>query len=555
MQKKKPSGLTKKIPAIFEGLPDIDSLGQKEARVQPPAKGQARNQVLLVEVNVSGVKAIMTRIEARNCVVLKTYVSKWEGSGGVPDSSVLKPALEKCLREFGLLKPVPCRLLVRGNSSTMLKVDKPDAPAAQLKDALIWQLAEKLSFPVERSEICYQENQGMVTVAAMDVEIRDRVLEAFHALHLHPEKVMPLAVLYEGLQQKRSALGVQKVRVVDLSEDQVSMVIFTRARFQFMREAPYGYEQILKAMKGTLMVESAPITIDYKEAHALLSEFGLPTPDLVLNPQEPIFEKITQEMRSTLAQFQKQSPSEKIEAICLSGLGESIKGMDQYLANQLNLPVRRLDLKNQDARLDGGWAGVLGLGYVQDTPFNFAALEDSLKPKFEKMGALLKRLTFLSVMGVAGMAFFLGSVTAAKSKQLADQTAKFSTIASDSQKMAALDMLKARIQQRQAVLSAEMPKAFYFGGAFREISQLMPAALQLSGLSYEASPAASLTFTGKVLPGTSEPDVVISGFLKTLNNSPFFKRSVLDSRSEEEQQKVAEFVIRTDLVPPAQGAA
>lgn len=564
--KKKPSGLAKKVPAIFEGLPDIEELGKARAPLSVAGPEAAKHATLLIETGVSGIKAILAKIDPKNCSVLKTSTAKWPApAAGTPEPGAVKAAIEKCLLELGVTGVLPVRLLIRAGGIYMSKTEKPDAPASQMKDALIWQLAEKLTFPVERSEICFQENQGAVTVAAMDIEVRDAVLESFHAASLHPEKIIPLPVLYESLQQKRGMQGGQTSLVLDLSEDQVSMLVFSRGRFQVMREAPYGYEQVVKAMKGTLMVDNAAIVIDSREAEALLSEFGLPTPNLAQNPQEPklsqlsarirpVFEKVCQEVRSTLVQFQKMAPSEKIEEICLSGVGEGIKGLDQYLANQLNMPVRRLDLKQFDSRLDAGWAGVFGLGLTGSTAFNFAAAEDSLKPRFEKAAATLKRVTFLSVLAVAVLAVSLGMVEAGKKRQFAKRTEQFTALTTQSQKIAIMDIVKNQITGRRELYKAEMPQAFHFGAIFREITHLVPSVLLLTKITYDAEPVPAISFTGKVVSGTADPDGAISDFLKMLNNSPFFGKSGLESRSVSEEQKSVEFTIRADLVPPVEGA-
>lgn len=569
--KKKPSGLAKKIPAIFEGLPDVEDLGRRgpgSVAVQAPSAKPAKNPLLLMEAGVSSFKAALVQVESKKIMVGGLFSTKFVNSdpSGMPEPAVLKPILEKCLQEFRLTRPVPSRLLVRGSGTSMLRTEKPDAPAKQIKEALVWQLAEKISFPVERSEICYQEQAGTMLAAAMDMQVRDKVLESFHAAGIFPEAIVPLPVLYEPFQQKKTLAGSPNVLIVDLAESQCSLVLFLKGRFELFREAPYGYEQVLKAMKGTLMVENTAITIDSQEAEALLAEFGLPTPNLVIDPQEPklsqlsarirpVFEKIVQEIRSTLTLSQKQMPAEKIEEICLSGAGEGLKGFDQYLANQLSMPVRRMDVKIWDSRLDGSWAGIIGLGLTGSTPFNFAPFEDAIKPKLDRAASVVRMLTVWSALALAAAGFLMGSALAVKAKALAAQKKNFSALVNQNQKIAWLETLKNQVAQRRQLLEAEALKPMHHGAVFREISRLMPPDLLLTQISFQAGPAAEAAFSGRVLPGSENADSVISGFLEKLNQSPFFDRSALDSRSADPEKGTIEFLVRADLVPPEEGHA
>ena len=262
----------------------------------------------------------------------------------------------------------------------------------------------------------------------------------------------------------------------------------------------------------------------------------------------PLFEKIIQEIRSTILQHQKQSPSEKIEEICISGAGESIKGFDQYLANQLNFPVRRLDAKRFDAGLDASWAGVLGLAFLPDSPFNLTSEEDSLLPRFRALAGIFKRMTLLGLALFFILAAVGGVSLSAKKGILAGRLKQFAELNQANQTMIQIQNLKMSNDQAKNLLRANTSPLFYHGAILRELSHLVPDGVVLNEAAFESTPTAAMTLSGKVLPSAGNPDSVISGFLGQLNQSPFFDHSGLQSRNGKKDEKDTLFVAQADLV-------
>lgn len=567
LPKKKPSGLAKKVPAIFEGLPDIEELkNERSAGIQTPGHSGSLEQgkiLLLFEFTSSLLKALLVRYDGKNMSVLKL---KSYPLDSLPDTKKMNlPSLEKsldeCLKEFRVPEKTEVRIIVHGDSVFLGKTEKPAGPKKQIRDAVIWQLSEKASFPFENSDIRYHERGGMLTVAAIETEWRESFLNLFHSRNIYPELIALMPLAFEALQQKKGVLGIKNILLLDMGEDQSSLMIFQKGQFVMEREGPYGVEQVLRSMKGTLVVEEQTLTIQYTDAKALLSEFGLPTANLAPDPLEPklsqlsarvrpIFEKLIQEIRSTILQYQKQSPSEKIEEICLTGTGESIKGFDQYLANQLNFPIRRLDVKRFGGALDGGWTGVLGLTFLNGSPFNLTSIEDALLPRFRYAAEILKRATLAGVVVFAVLAVIAGVSLNAKKQGLSRKEKNFQELNQENKTMLQIQNLKTSNEQRKNLLRLGTPASFFHGAVLRELSRVMPDGVILTSAAFKMSPVPSLKLSGKVIPSAGNPDTIISEFLVKLNRSPFFDHSGLDSRNGEENQKDIFFVIQMDLVKP-----
>jgi len=84
-----------------------------------------------------------------------------------------------------------------------------------------------------------------------------------------------------------------------------------------------------------------------------------------------------------------------------------------------------------------------------------------------------------------------------------------------------------------------------------ELTYRVSPSMTLQRMSYSRHPEATMGFYGNVHTQDGSEDRVVSQFLDSLNQSPFFDSSTLESRigSDHEQQALLEFSIRTSLVP------
>jgi hypothetical protein len=355
MAKKKPIGLSKQVPAIFEDIPDLHAAanppksgagaGPKHKKSSTP-KARARACRLLFEIRQYTLYALLLNISKGGCQVLKMGkfpldLRNPRQSAHPPEEilAALTSATTQCLEAF---KPLPAHaafLLLRGEGIAMMRLDKPEVPAQELHDAIVWQLADKLSFSIEHSELIHEAHDHYVLAAVVEKAYRDALLKAFHAAGIYPEIVTLLPFAYESLNKKHSFFPARSILLIDISEEQSTLLIFQRGNLHSFRDVPLGEESILQAMQGVLILDDKQVTVNYEEARALLAQFGLPTVDLMPNPEEPklsqisarvrpIFEKIKSEIQSSLGQFQRLSPADKIEEIWLAGKGVEIKGMD-----------------------------------------------------------------------------------------------------------------------------------------------------------------------------------------------------------------------------------
>lgn len=576
MSSKKSTGLSKKIPAIFQGIPDINS-GPSQSPLGPGlpsslfsrSRKPAANPLRIVfEVGEASFKmGILARKDSHLWEPLQTFKKYFEPSSDGKfkrDFVALGTTLKEWIEKFPGIPFHECRLLLTGKGIFVGEEEKPAGPRKTIRDSLVFQLAEKCPFPVEESTLLFEAKEKTVSVVAVQNSLKDTVLSLFHEKGIYLHLVTTLPVVYESIRPY--GLPDSNFLLMDLGRSQTSMILFRKGEFYAMRDVVGGGEQITRAMMGTFVVEDSQIVISYEEAARLKETLGLPTADLLANDGEvklsqlaarirPIFEKLVSELRSSLFVFQKQFPTEKIETLVLTGGGAQLKGIESFLTKQLNMPVQLLNTEKIHPQLDLSLVPLIGLGCANEKRFNFAAVEDRWKPKLEGVRNFLKVGSFMSLvlltLGGAWFGWKLGNAQ----KELHHQEMQYQGLTAEAQKMEELNALLKAIAERREWLRMQIGSSGpNVESVLLELSHLTAPAVILKKLIYQTQTAPSMNFEGWVQEGPRSPDLMLAEFLEAINASPFFYGSILESRdSQSPSGKAVEFLIRTQLVAPLEG--
>lgn len=588
---KKTSGLSKKVPAIFQDLPDIDHGTSRPEPLssQAPRPVWAEGFRLISSLGRFLPQTHRTRFlfevggaSAKVLIFEHQGPSDWKyigserfryasapagGSSGGTES--LGKWLKDLVSRYGVPGSFEVRLLLRGKGVYLTVIPKPEAPAKTIKDAVIWEIAEKLSFPVEESKILYEERGDRFLVAALHNPFFQEILTPFHEAQVYPSLVTVLPVAYEALHRRYRLLSSRNILLIHLGGKKTYLMVYREGRIFSWREIEIGGEGITSAMMGTLVVEDKQVVINYEDAETLKKAIGLPTPDLMPNPEEPklsqlaarirpIFEKLVLEVRGTLLQFQRQFPSDRIEEIQLAGGGAQLKSLDAYLSSQLHMPVQKLDSEKIEGATDLSDAALAGLQYVEGRCLNFALPEDSLRPRCEKLrdylkfGSLPLAIVLAVLWGVTGIRTWFTRM------ELAREERRLYALGPVAEKIREIEKINRQIKEEKQLLERGIPQGALFGSVMREISQVVPPQVVFQEMKYErkgnqdAFP--KMRISGEIDPSASAPDLVLSRFLEELNRSPFFASAKLVSRTGSGYKTGGEtglqFVVETTLVLP-----
>jgi hypothetical protein len=180
--------------------------------------------------------------------------------------------------------------------------------------------------------------------------------------------------------------------------------------------------------------------------------------------------------------------------------------------------------------------------------FNFAGIEDILKPRFEKAVLVFKKsfiLLLVFMLLFAGITWAKKTIASVRYKNLKDV---YMEIGANEQTMAEVDGLIDKITQlhgaRKNSVSPELP----IGRALKEITLLIPQAITFKEIEFNEEESV-LAISGTILQSRRSQDIVLSGFIESLENSIYFEHTKLESRSASEADpNQIDFVIATQLV-------
>lgn len=210
-----------------------------------------------------------------------------------------------------------CSTLLGAGEYQLLSVEAPNVPADELKTAVGWRLKDMIDFPVGEATIDVLDipadknapvrNQTMFAVAA-----RNSVIGPRQALFSDSKLVLSVIDIPEMAQRNISALLEQEGRgVAVLSFD---------------------------AGGGLLTVTFAAELYLSRRIDVSLSQLLDTDPD----KQHQCYDKITLELQRSLDHFDRQFHFIAVSKLVLAPTGA--EGLHEYLANNMYMPVEKLDL-------------------------------------------------------------------------------------------------------------------------------------------------------------------------------------------------------------------
>lgn len=577
MSRKKPSGLSKKVPAIFQGLPDLGEQAKEPASARPSAgegsftpaaalKGR-RKVRFLFEIEEKGIRSLTEWQKGNDWEILKTsdfffgldYDEKrmWE------DDRLAK-WIDDLKSEFETSELWDVRLILNGQGTYLTQIPRPAVTkASEFRNTVLWDIAEKIPFPAEESLIQFADAGKNVLVGAVQHAVLDPIVDFFHDSEIYPSVITMLGITYQTLNNRFYLYTPGNTLVMHIGRTQTTIMVFLGGRIQFSREIPLGEDHITESMMGTLALQDSQVVIDYEQAQTIKETIGLPTPDLMPNPEEPklsqlaarirpIFEKWVSEIRISILQFQRETGGEAVQQIVLSGQGSNLKTIDNYFSVQTGLPTRKLEIDKTAVESMRAMASLIGLRYAPAGFLNFAPSEDRWRPEFRTWAGRIRKGSVV-LAALIGVLFLITQFqVAAAHIELGILQKKFNKLGPTAQKMQELDENIRIIGERREEIRTQLGVTPYWGGMLREVSNLVPSGMVLSEIKMDETVPGVLLFRGTILSGEARysADQTLARFLEKLNSSPFFENANLDLRQtvSDKQAEGIEFVVRANIV-------
>ena len=463
------------------------------------------------------------------------------------------------------INPQKVTIAVSGPRVVIRHITVPLMPKNELKEAVKWQTKKLIPFPLDRAVLDFQllgeiVSEGTskfdIVVAAADRELVENQLAIIKEAGLTPGGISTISNALWHSFQKIPEAGKELTAIIDIGATKTSINILKDNRLKFTREISTAGNSFTNAIEEAATLEGN--SLDFEEAEEIKKEYGIPKPDnekvkdnnITLQKisfgMRPVLERILLEINQSFEFYNGQFKEEKLKKIFLSGGGARLKGLKEYLTDQLGIEIELL-IPFKDMTSNFAIATGLAMGKAE---------EINLLPEEYSLGTRML-LQIRAPVVFACLVFILLSflyikmnVTSEKyRKDLSLKEKKLALLQSDSIRLFQLEENRKRLKKEKALISKVVLDQPFWGEILKEISHIIPAETTLTALSFRTKEAEKeIQLEGVAFGEDSEIVKSIIEIIEGMEKSPFFSDiQLFSSRENNEYNKQGanfEFVCR-----------
>jgi len=513
--------------------------------------------VIGIDVGTSSVKVVqMADVDGAMTIIKSAMVDVGGFSGSHEDVlAALKTALA------GIeTKGARVVAMVNCPETCTRKIVIPNMPKKEIAEAVRWEAKSSIPFSIEEAlmdfEILGEESERgvkklIIAVAATPKETVDKLLSLFFKAGIEVSAMIPISV---GLQNL-IALSIMKreatIAVVEMGASVTELNIYRGGQMAFSRKLPIAGNDITKSMTSALMSAQGKVELSMEEAEKTKKEQGIPSgketelvegkilPSQILSLVRPCAEHLAGEIERSLDFYREESRGGRVSKIVLFGGGASLKGLSEFLYNELEIEIE-----------------------IGDAFEHIKALEDTVKDE-KKTGSRFN-LAVGAVLNKAGKINLAPIEVKEKTKRFIENVS-FEIIAvvvivsalllyagmrvklhGFGQKMAAARLEERALTPQLEKLRADMvindilKDEPYWEDVFKEISNVIPSRIYLTNMDMEEG---VVRLEGDILQGDQDTQAVLSQFMLTLEEGIFQDVSLVTAQKREGPLNVSEFEI------------
>ena len=490
-----------------------------------------------------------------------------------PSADVVAESIKELVREENI-KARKVTIGVSGPHVAIRRMSLPAMPKKELKEAVRWEARKFISFPPEKIIVDFQilgeivedgaKNLDLM-VAVAEREFIENLLAIIKEAGLRTAGVgtIPHALWHSMQTIPGARQGI--TALIDIGATKTSINIVKDNKLEFSREIATAGNAFTKAIEEVATEEGA--ALDFAGAEEIKKEYGIPKKEDVEGAKgrvplqkisfamRPVLERLLTEITRSFEFHKGRLEEERVGRIFISGGGAGLKGLKEYMADQLGTDVELLR-PFEDMASSLVIATGLALGKAKE--INLLPEELRLIP-----GVLLKRyapvvLACLAAFVLFGMYLKTNVTSARYGKELTSKKAELAGLQSANIRLAQLEETKKRLEREKVLLPKAANEQPPWGEILEEISRIIPGKTTVTGLSLRTEGSAKeLRLKGVTFGEDAEVVGSIVKIMEGLEKSPFFKDVRLSSSEENKEysEQAGSFELRCKITDSEQRAA
>ena len=319
--------------------------------------------------------------------------------GVVEDRLAVAEAISTLLHTLGITAPWAVAA-VAGPTVVVRQVSLPAMPEHQLRKSIYWEARNYISFPVEDSMVEFQilgtktedgTPQMDVMLVATPRDLVDSRADTLEQAGLEPIAIElePFALMRAAIELPQGKTMQETVALVTVGATYTHISIVSSGVFVLSRSVTVAGNSFTEAIASGMGIDPAQAEeIKENEVQAVSDESDRaqlsPVGQDGSRAMEEVLEELVREIRRSFAFYDyQQTPgatqTDGVTRILLTGGGAKMSGLDTYLAEQLSMPVERIDLfANQLIQIPDGAEQLVSQTHLLSTAVGLALREPML---------------------------------------------------------------------------------------------------------------------------------------------------------------------------------
>jgi len=221
----------------------------------------------------------------------------------------------------------------------------PPMDKQKIEDAVKLEAEQYIPIPIENLYLDYdisrQDSSGVnLLVVATPKNIIDSTIKFLESVDLEPVVLEPTMNAAARLFSMADLSHTEASLLIDFGSVAIDIAVFDQSMF-VNSTVSYGSDTLTNLIAKRLNVTPS-------EAYVIKSQYGIGTGTKMTQMMEaarPILDPLVREVRKTMRYYDERAADRhrKITQIITTGGGANMRGLNEYLTHELDVPSRRLD--------------------------------------------------------------------------------------------------------------------------------------------------------------------------------------------------------------------
>jgi type IV pilus assembly protein PilM len=474
-----------------------------------------------LDIGSTSVKLVELKEEASKMTVVRANRFAVDPA----DPQGVSKALQTALREVSL-KQATIISVVTSPEGCFRKLNVPEMPVGELREALAWEVKEQIPFPIDDGEYDFEILQSVVDKGVKKYEVIVAVspkeaiqdhLKPFQGVEIAPSRLIQGPFALHSILKKFKSGGDEPLAVLEMGRHSTELTIFRGGMLEISRKLPISGDDFTKALMVPLRSEQGVVTLNESQAEEVKCTYGMGQqqegvrPPQILSPSQmhtlisPVAERLVSEIDRSLMFFQEQSSGGKIKRLFLFGSGVSLKGLMPYLSGALEIevvtpnPFSDIPLRGSSERAirENPHAFALALGAALSEGSGINLLPQTVQQETQNKVRRASIKGIGAFLSLSLLFLFTGMQIESINRQKKVDAARL--------ELAALAVHVERVQQ-QAFARGVSLREPYWEDVLRELSHVVPEQVYLEQMQWEGQ---TLILKGSIV-SPDEPEALIT---------------------------------------------